>query len=324
MIRIVPHRDHEYHSLNLHRSLSMQLNPLREPYKSGEAAPVQPRTQSLFSSDIVAIADVQCGAPRSGSGPERIASSHHVCVVRTGVFIKHGPAHPRRGLVADSAHALFFNRLEPFRISHPTSRGDAITNLAFPERVISEVATRYAPDSVTPDVPFPLTHTIVPPAALVRLYQLRRQLRSAAGCVNRLEAEEEALSFLDAILRNALLRADRPRLSDRVGRAARRAIELAEATKEALSKQPAADTSLSDLALYLDVSPFHLARTFHQVAGLPIHQYLLRLRLTAALDRLADPNVRLGRVALDLGFSSPSHFTTAFRKMFGSPPRVWR
>ncbi len=99
---------------------------------------------------------------------------------------------------------------------------------------------------------------------------------------------------------------------------------MVETVKEALARHPSAATSLNDLATYTGVSPFYLARTFRREAGLPIHQYLLRLRLGTALERMSDPSIRLSAIALDAGFSSPSHFTSAFRKTFGMAPTEWR
>lgn len=41
-----------------------------------------------------------------------------------------------------------------------------------------------------------------------------------------------------------------------------------------------------------------------------------------ALERLAEGADSLSRLALDLGFSSHSHFTTLFHRVFGVPPSV--
>jgi AraC-like DNA-binding protein len=68
------------------------------------------------------------------------------------------------------------------------------------------------------------------------------------------------------------------------------------------------------------VSPFHLARIFQQQTGVPVHRYLTQLRLRASLERLADGEEDLTTIALELGFSSHSHFTDAFRREFGQPP----
>ena len=80
--------------------------------------------------------------------------------------------------------------------------------------------------------------------------------------------------------------------------------------------------SLSELARAVDCSPFHLSRIFRQRVGLPVYQYLLRLRLAVALDRIVEDGANLSALAFDLGFSSHSHLTTLFRRAFGVPPSM--
>ncbi len=79
--------------------------------------------------------------------------------------------------------------------------------------------------------------------------------------------------------------------------------------------------TLDDVARAVHVSPFHLARIFQQQTGVPVHRYLTQLRLRASLERL-DSDLTV--VALELGFSSHSHFTDAFRREFGRSPSEMR
>jgi len=82
--------------------------------------------------------------------------------------------------------------------------------------------------------------------------------------------------------------------------------------------------SLRALARTLGVSPFHLAHVFRERTGGSVHQYMLQLRVSAALDRIASGDEALSRVALDLGFASHSHFTAAFRRYVGIAPSIAR
>jgi AraC-like DNA-binding protein len=65
----------------------------------------------------------------------------------------------------------------------------------------------------------------------------------------------------------------------------------------------------------------------HHTRAWSFHRYLTRLRLRAALERLPDAS-DLTALALELGFSSHSHFTDAFRREFRRTPsearRDWR
>jgi AraC-like DNA-binding protein len=81
---------------------------------------------------------------------------------------------------------------------------------------------------------------------------------------------------------------------------------------------------LPDLARALGTSESHLAHVFREETGSPVHHHLLHLRLAVALERLAAGEMRLSALALDLGFSSHSHFTAAFRKWLGLTPAAAR
>ncbi|HJQ39538.1 MAG TPA: helix-turn-helix transcriptional regulator, partial [Thermoanaerobaculia bacterium] len=83
---------------------------------------------------------------------------------------------------------------------------------------------------------------------------------------------------------------------------------------------PSAAHRIHDIAAECGVSPFHLARVFKAETGISVHQYLLRIRMEQALSRLRDGETQLSRLALDLGFSSHSHFSTSFRRHFGESP----
>ncbi len=96
--------------------------------------------------------------------------------------------------------------------------------------------------------------------------------------------------------------------------------ERVEAAKVYLAGRLGEAIALDDVARAVHASPFHLARLFRQRTGIPIHRYLTRLRLRASLEHLADGADDITSLALDLGFSSHSHFTGAFRAEFGQTP----
>jgi AraC-like DNA-binding protein len=98
--------------------------------------------------------------------------------------------------------------------------------------------------------------------------------------------------------------------------------ELVEAAKDVLLARLAEPLSLSALADELHVSPFHLTRVFRERTGRTLTEYLHDLRLRAAVDRLGEES--LSRIAADLGYCSPSHFTDRFRAAFGVPPSQLR
>lgn len=284
-------------------------------------------THVLHDGPLVAVRDCSCHERRSGPRVEKYARGHTLEFTRAGVYVTHQGPGARRTVVADPAHVLLFNAHAPFRVSHPTDDGDAGTVLDFPEEVAREIAARHDRTAWREDAaPFQATHVLATPAMLLPLYALRRAL--VAGTASAIEADETALGILDTVARDAARTRDARAVARREDtRHARR--ELAEAVKARLAAAPADDVTLPALARELAASPFHLARTFRAETGLPIHQYLLRLRLNLALDRLAEPSASLAMLALDLGFASHAHFTSTFRRVFGAAPsdvrgRQWR
>jgi AraC family transcriptional regulator len=61
---------------------------------------------------------------------------------------------------------------------------------------------------------------------------------------------------------------------------------------------------------------------FRERTGRTLTEYLHELRLRAAVDRLGEES--LSRLAADLGYASPSHFTDRFRATFGVAPSQLR
>jgi AraC-like DNA-binding protein len=93
------------------------------------------------------------------------------------------------------------------------------------------------------------------------------------------------------------------------------------AVQELLVRRYAEPLTLAALADHVGLSPWHLSRSFRAHAGLGLHQYRTRLRLLAALDRIRDARgAGLARIAFEVGFSSHSHLTRAFRAFFRVPP----
>lgn len=101
-------------------------------------------------------------------------------------------------------------------------------------------------------------------------------------------------------------------------RTARRA--LADGARARLAASVDMAHPLVEVARSLHASPFHLAHVFREEVGLSLHQYLVRLRLIAALDDLSAGATDLSRLALELGFSNHSHFSVTFRRAFGVSP----
>lgn len=81
--------------------------------------------------------------------------------------------------------------------------------------------------------------------------------------------------------------------------------------------------TLAEIAKEIGGSPVYLTQVFQQVEGLPLYRYHLRLRLARALSLIAERE-DLSALAQDLGFSSHSHFSAAFKQAYGVTPAEFR
>jgi AraC family transcriptional regulator len=100
------------------------------------------------------------------------------------------------------------------------------------------------------------------------------------------------------------------------------AARLARRAKEVLSASGAI-VPLTAVARHLGVSPAYLTDAFRRAEGISLVRYQMKLRLMKALVELPHAS-DVARLALELGFSSHSHFSTAFRAATGMTPSQYR
>ena len=106
----------------------------------------------------------------------------------------------------------------------------------------------------------------------------------------------------------------RPLPADDVGRAVQRIVA-------ALLPDGYPDIHLVSKAVSL--SPRTLQRRLH-AEGLTFARVVAWTRFAEAQRMLDDPARKVIDVALDLGYSDPAHFTRAFERWTGLPPREFR
>jgi AraC family transcriptional regulator len=81
--------------------------------------------------------------------------------------------------------------------------------------------------------------------------------------------------------------------------------------------------SLEELGRLVGCSPFYLSRQFSQATGLTIQQFLRQARLERAAELLRTGKCNVTEAALEVGYNSLSHFTVAFREVFGCCPGLY-
>ncbi len=84
------------------------------------------------------------------------------------------------------------------------------------------------------------------------------------------------------------------------------------------------ELSLATLAAVGETSPAHFARLFKHATGLAPHQYVIARRMEQAKRLLAETEVSLSEIALQVGCTDQSHFTALFRAHVALTPKAYR
>ena len=90
-----------------------------------------------------------------------------------------------------------------------------------------------------------------------------------------------------------------------------------------LEQHLAEPLSLEEIGRTVGCSPFHLSRTFSASTGMTIPQYLRQLRMERAAELLRTGRFNVTQTALEVGYSSLSHFSQAFHETFGCCPGLY-
>jgi AraC-like DNA-binding protein len=264
--------------------------------------------QSLLKSPTVTVRDVCCQGSCWHQSAEECATATELVFPYRGVYVRH-LGHDQA--VAEANQVLFFNATEGYRVSHPVPGGDASLSLAIDESQLCELAPpAFLRDSAMFAFRRQRLRIDARTQALVAL--LRHSLRQ--NIAEPLEAESLALT----LVRRAL----GPRTTHAAGASVGKQ-RLVDRAKLVLASDLARRWTLAEIAAEVRCSPVYLTQVFQQVEGVPLYRYQLRLRLARALDLLAQYD-DLTALSLDLGFSSHSHFSAAFREAYGRSPSEFR
>jgi AraC-like DNA-binding protein len=261
-------------------------------------------TQLLLHTETVTIRDVLCRGECRWKSAEECSGATHLVFPYRGVYVRHLGRHDA---VAEANQVLFFNEAEGYRISHPVKGGDASLSLAIGQSSLRELAPKEYLREADPFA-FRRQRLRIDPRAQALAALLRHSL--SRNVAETLEAETLALT----LIRRAL-----GERTSHAARASERRRQLVDRAKLVLSSDLARRWTLADIAAAVGVSPVYLTQVFQQVEAMPLYRYQLRLRLARSLDWLGQYD-DLTRLSLDLGFSSHSHFSAAFRRVYGRTP----
>lgn len=262
----------------------------------------------LLSTESLTLRNVHCSGTCRHRSAEECASATQLVFPYRGLYLRHVG---QDQAVADANHVLFFNAHEGYQVSHPLNGGDACLSLHLDQALLAELAPKPLLQTQE-DVAFRAQSLRIDARAQALVALLRHSLEN--GSIEPLEAEALVLTM---IARSLGPRTSRQPTSTHARR------RLADRVKVLLASDLSRRWTLAEIGKDIGSSPVYLTQVFRQVEGVPLYRYQLQLRLARSLD-LIQHHDDLAALALELGFSSHSHFTSAFRQAYGRSPAEFR
>jgi AraC-like DNA-binding protein len=259
---------------------------------------------SLLALDGLELADVACRHPRGRGEAGEVANRHGIVFVRRGYFVRSADGVET---VLDPTLAYCVTPSVEQRFDHPHDDGDDCTALFLDDELIQSL---WGGDHDLPGGPIATTPEVD--------VEHRLLLAAARRNVDKHSVFERSLLLAARMLE----RHDPTPVGSGRPSTARARAALVEGARELLAADPR--RSLTDLSDELAASPHHLSRTFRQATGRTISAHRIRLRVRAALERLAGGDDDLARLAAELGFADQSHLTRSVRAETRATPGALR
>ena len=261
----------------------------------------------VYESPLVRIGAFRCDRNYPGFRDTGPAKNDCFVFPRTAVLIEHEHA---PAFVANPNIVTFYNRSQRYLRHEISERGDRCDWFGV-HRDLACDAVR-ARDPAARDAPFSWHRGRCDAST----YLLQRRLFDAVagGALgDSIAVEETVLLLLDRVVGGAA--SVLPHLRKR---------EVIHDVEILLASRFDEPLKLSQIAGYSGTSVYHLCRTFREVTGFALHQYIRQLRIRHGLEAVCETSSRLSRIAVDLGFAHHSHFTSAFRRDFEFTPSQLR
>jgi AraC family transcriptional regulator len=265
----------------------------------------------LYAGRLFSLGEFRCPPESSRWRRVNVIGERSLAAFPTTSVVIHQTGH--EPVLANPNHVIFYRGGQRYRRVLHDGRGDRCVFVDIHPELVRQLLNGAGLDQA--DLPF--VHGPSDPQAYLRLRLAALALKE--GRVDPLAVDETVYCALIRSV-SASAAVHRSRRSSARSRTDHDHHRLVENAKALLTERARKNDSLELLAREVHASEFHLARIFHDRTGFTLNRYRTHLRLRLALDRLLAEDASLATVAIELGFSSHSHFSDAFRTVFGAPP----
>ena len=131
-------------------------------------------------------------------------------------------------------------------------------------------------------------------------------------------------AYRTLVLRNLILRILLTTIQSAGNRPSLKTLAKISDIAKMISCRPSHRFSIGEMAAHAKMSESYFTALFRSVVGLPPYAYLSKCRLDAARMKLLETRESVAAIARELGYASPQHLASQFRKTYGVTPTELR
>ena len=202
-----------------------------------------------------------------------------------------------------------------------SDRGQRTLFLSMDERTLRSVLARHM--SIEPDDQhdlFPMRFGPSDARSQAMAIQLDRLLLRDRIEMQPLEFDELAMGIVDQAIGAVIRHKGDARVDELPEHTKRQQRGWVDDAIARLCQDSGRQWTLNELADSVDLSPAYLSRLFRKHTGHTLSQTLTIVRLIRVIERLPDMRGSLTRLAVECGFSSHAHMSTAFQSVLQLSP----
>jgi AraC family transcriptional regulator len=277
---------------------------------------VEADIDNIYQSDFYRILDFKCRCTSCITSEPEYSASFCVSFVRTGNFLFNVFHHS-----LDSYNGCILVTKPGFErtVTHNHAVPDQCTILDFKSEFYEELMRQFPNTLFFKDND--LHSALVKANSELDFLHFKLLQGILRKSVSRLESDNLIMDILEKVVDAITRYKPDKKITTRIKRNHLTTIERA---KEYIFVNFSEDISLSQLAEYCFVSPFHFSRIFKTFTGAAPHQFLLSIRLKNAEMLLLNTALPVADIAFASGFNSIEHFTAAFHQKYLRPPMRFR
>ncbi len=291
---------------------------IKNDYLNGTNNSLRFDNKIIYTSDFVRIINYECGCIESFTSKSELSGYFSIGFIRTGNF--HFKSFRQSSDLYNSRIIIEKPECE-FRLTHPGNNYNATTFFIFSEKFYNTVKEKFSFNQhgfLSNKSLLSILLLATPELELIH-HSIWNKIHQQEVC--RLEIDSIVIELAEIV---AQIISYGPGLAKIDSGINKKHLVTIERAKEYILKNFTKNISLTELAQYCYVSPFHFSRTFKHFIAFSPYRYLQNLRLKNAEMLIKTTALPVTDICYMSGFNSLDYFSAAFTKKFKKSPSKYR